>query len=47
MNRLEFVEFWAKYVREHPDKDWSKQQNILLNSMNTKISLKDYLKLKK
>ncbi|MDD3175116.1 MAG: hypothetical protein PHU51_01410 [Candidatus Nanoarchaeia archaeon] len=47
MNRLEFVEFWAKYVREHSDKDWSKQQNVLLNSMNTKISLKDYLKLKK
>ncbi|MGE0793658.1 MAG: hypothetical protein AB7V77_05770 [Candidatus Woesearchaeota archaeon] len=47
MNRLEFVKFWARFVSTHNDKEWSKQQNVLLNSINTKISLKDYLKLKK
>lgn len=30
--RLEFVEYWANYVKTHPDKDWSKQQNIIIDS---------------
>ena len=30
--RLEFFRFWAKYVREHPDKEWSRQQKILIDS---------------
>jgi len=30
--RLRFVRFWAKYVREHPDKEWSKQQKDLIDS---------------
>jgi len=30
--RLNFVKFWAEYVRTHPDKEWSKQQNIVINS---------------
>lgn len=30
--RLEFVEFWAEYIRTHSDKKWSKQQNLLINS---------------
>jgi len=30
--RLEFVRLWAKYVREHSDKDWSKQQKELIDS---------------
>lgn len=30
--RMEFVKFWAEYVRSHPDKDWSKQQKIVVDS---------------
>ena len=30
--RLEFIEFWANYVKTHSDKKWSKQQNILIDS---------------
>ncbi len=31
-DRLNFIKFWAKYIRTHSDKEWSKQQNILINS---------------
>lgn len=31
-DRLNFVKYWAKYIRENPDKKWSKQQNIIINS---------------
>ena len=30
--RLNFVKFWAEYVRTHSDKEWSKQQNVVINS---------------
>ncbi len=30
--RLEFVKYWANYVKTHPDKIWSKQQKILIDS---------------
>jgi len=32
-DRLWFVDFWANYVRTHPDEDWSRQQNVLMNSV--------------
>lgn len=31
-DRLNFIEFWANYIRTHSDKEWSKQQNILIDS---------------
>lgn len=31
-DRLNFVKYWANYVRTHPDEDWSKQQNIVIDS---------------
>ena len=31
-DRLNFVKFWAEYVRTHSDEEWSRQQNILINS---------------
>lgn len=31
-DRMWFIEFWAKYIKTHSDKDWSKQQNNLINS---------------
>ncbi len=47
--RINFTKYWAEYVRNTPDKVWSKQQNILINSQlqNAKnISRSLYLKLK-
>ena len=31
-DRINFVKFWANYVRTHSDRDWSEQQNILIDS---------------
>jgi len=31
-DRKNFVKYWAHYVRTHSDEEWSKQQNILINS---------------
>jgi len=50
-DRMWFVKYWANYVKTHPDKVWSKQQNILINSgiqsaKHCKLSPKDYLKIK-
>ncbi len=30
--RRKFVKLWAKYVKEHSDKEWSKQQNVIIDS---------------
>lgn len=50
-DRMWFVEYWANYVKTHPDKVWSKQQNVLINSLmknarNSKLTPKEYLKIK-
>jgi len=50
--RMNFVEYWADFVKNNPDKIWSKQQKILIdsqieNARNFKISRKDYLEIKK
>ncbi len=50
-DRMWFVDYWANYVRTHPDKEWSRQQNILINSMmknakNSKLTPKEYLEIK-
>ena len=49
--RMKFVEYWAEYVRTHSDKEWSKQQNVLINSImknakNSKLTPKEYLEIK-
>lgn len=31
-DRINFVKYWAEYIRTHSDLDWSKQQNMLINS---------------
>lgn len=31
-DRMNFVRYWAEYVRTHNDKDWSKQQKVLIDS---------------
>lgn len=30
--RLNFVKYWAEYVKTHFDKEWSKQQKVLIDS---------------
>ncbi|MBI2449131.1 hypothetical protein HYV49_02435 [Candidatus Pacearchaeota archaeon] len=30
--RLNFVRYWAQYVKNHKDEDWSGQQNLLIDS---------------
>ncbi len=30
--RLDFIKFWANYIKNHPDEEWSKQQNMLIDS---------------
>jgi len=30
-DRMNFVKFWANYVKTHSDKEWSEQQNIVIN----------------
>ncbi|MDD5192294.1 MAG: hypothetical protein PHH54_01025 [Candidatus Nanoarchaeia archaeon] len=30
--RLKFIDFWAEYIKTHSDEDWSKQQNMLIDS---------------
>jgi hypothetical protein len=30
--RLQFVDTWAEYVKNHSDREWSQQQNIIINS---------------
>lgn len=31
-DRLNFVKFWANFVRTHTDEEWSEQQNIIVDS---------------
>lgn len=51
-DRMNFVEYWAEYVRTHPDKDWSRQQKVLIDSQikNARelkpLSVKEYLEIK-
>jgi hypothetical protein len=30
--RFRFIDQWAEYVRTHSDKEWSRQQNVIINS---------------
>ena len=36
--RLRFISYWVKFIKEHTDEEWSEQQNIIINSqMPTKV----------
>ena len=50
-DRMNFVEYWAEYVRTHPSKDWSRQQNVIINSQiqnarSVKLTPRQYLEIK-
>jgi len=46
--RMKFVDLWADYVRSHDDKDWSRQQNVIINSSlrSANMTKEAYLKMK-
>lgn len=31
-NRKDFIELWARYVKNHPDREWSRQQNKVIDA---------------
>jgi len=31
--RLNFVKYWAEYIKSHSDEEWSEQQKIFINSI--------------
>ncbi len=31
-DRINFIKFWANYIKDHKDKEWSKQQNLIINA---------------
>jgi hypothetical protein len=35
-DRINFVKFWANYIKTHSDKEWSEQQNIVIDGQITK-----------
>ncbi len=44
-----FIDYWVNYMKNHSDKEWSSQQNVLINSVlqtAMQLSRKEYLKLK-
>ena len=46
--RLKFVDFWSDYVTKHNDREWSRQQNVIINSClrSANISKEAYMKMK-
>jgi len=46
--RNNFIHKWAEYVRTHTDKEWSSQQNIIINSAlkSANITREQFFKMK-
>jgi hypothetical protein len=46
--RFRFIDQWAEYVRTHSDQDWSRQQNVIINSCLRTASMTEeqYLAMK-
>ena len=36
-DRINFIKYWANYIKNNKDEDWSKQQNIIINSQLKKL----------
>jgi uncharacterized protein len=46
--RKEFIHFWVDYMKSQPDSEWSRQQNLLINSMlktATQWTREEYMEL--
>ncbi|MDP3917243.1 MAG: hypothetical protein Q8Q42_03065 [Nanoarchaeota archaeon] len=51
-DRMNFVKYWARYVKTHSDKEWSEQRNVIVNSQlqsakAVSLTREQYLKIKK
>ncbi|MBE3121661.1 MAG: hypothetical protein IMZ43_00985 [Thermoplasmata archaeon] len=46
--RFRFIDQWAEYIRTHDDKEWSQQQNVIINSCVRTASMtkEQYLAMK-
>lgn len=44
--RMKFIDLWAEYVKTHDDKDWSRQQNIVINQI-ANMTKEQFLEMKK
>jgi hypothetical protein len=31
-DRINFIKFWVNYIKTHPDKEWSEQQNVVIDA---------------
>ncbi len=38
-DRINFVRYWANFVRTHADEEWSEQQNVLIDSQYPQLDL--------
>jgi len=47
--RMRFIDKWAEYVKTHSDKEWSKQQNKIINSnlKSSSMTKEQFFKMKK
>ena len=50
-DRMWYVNRWANYVKTHSDKEWSEQQNVIINSQlqsarAVPLTREQYLKIK-
>jgi len=45
-DRDNFIKFWVKCMRLMSDEEWSKQQNLIINSQLQGADHKTYLKVK-
>ncbi len=49
--RMNFIKYWAKYVRTHTDDEWGEQHTKFINSLlknakNFPLTAQEYLKMK-
>jgi len=46
---MRFIDRWAEYVKNHSDKEWSKQQNKIINSnlKSASMTKEQFFKMKK
>ena len=46
---MRFIDKWAEYVKTHSDKEWSKQQNKIINSnlKSSSMTKEQFFKMKK
>jgi len=40
-DRIWMIRYWAQYVKNNSDQDWSKQQAILINSIIQNLTKKE------